>query len=156
MGEESLDYGVRFTRGKFLNVVPVYQSKADRDFKFELYNNRVRAKRPVATLITSAGTVIREGMFKRSFNATLEIRPDVPFSQEELSDLPTDIALLMFRELGGNPSEEEFIIKITCPIRNNSEEENDNVISELWMSGVMNLNCYNIFSSNALAMSSGY
>ena len=156
MGEESLDYGVRYTRGKFLNVVPVYQSKADRDFKFELYNNRVRAKRPVATLITSAGTVIREGMFKRSFNATLEIRPDVPFSQEELSDLPTDIALLMFRELGGNPSEEEFIIKITCPIRNNSEEENDNVISELWMSGVMNLNCYNIFSSNALAMSSGY
>ncbi|MCB8815832.1 hypothetical protein [Desulfosporosinus shakirovi] len=156
MGEESLDYGVRFTRGKFLNVVPVYQSKDDRNFKFELYNNRVRAKRPVATLVTSVGTIIREGMFKRSFHATLEIRPDVPFSQEELSDLPSDIAMLMFRELGGNPSEEEFIIKVTCPIRNDSDEEKDKVISELWMSGVIDCNQYNIFSNNALAMSSGY
>jgi len=156
MGEESLDYGVRYTRGNFLNVVPVYQPKGERNFKFELYNNRVRAKRPVAILTTSVGTVIRDGMIKRSFNAKLEIRPDVPFSQDELHELPTDVAKLMFRELGGNPTEEVFIIQITCPMRDNSAEKNDNVISESWMSGLIDFNHYNIFTSNALVMSSGY
>jgi len=61
MREESLDYGVRYTRGKFLNVVPVYRPEGERNFKFELYNNRVRARRPVATLTTSVGTVLQEG-----------------------------------------------------------------------------------------------
>lgn len=156
MRKESLDYGVRYTRGNFLNVVPVYLPEGERNLKFELYNNRVRARRPVATLTTSVGTVIREGMLKRSFNATLEIRPDVPFSQDELNDLPTDVATFMFRELGGNPLEEEFIIKIICPIREDSAEKKENVISESWISGPVDLNYYNIFSSNALVMSSGY
>jgi hypothetical protein len=156
MREESLDYGVRYTRGKFLNVVPVYRPEGERNFKFELYNNRVRARRPIATLTTSVGTVLQEGMIKRSFNATLEIRPDVPFSQEELNDLPTDVATLMFRELGGNPSEEVFIIQITCPIRDDSDEKIDNVISESWMSGVIDFNHYCIFSSSSLVASSGH
>lgn len=154
--EKSIDYGVRYTRGNFLNVVPVKGIEGERNFKFELYNNRATAKRPVATLTTSVGTVIREGMFKRAFYATLEIRPDVPFSQEELNDLPNDVATLMYRELGGNPSKEEFIIRITCPIRSDSSENKENVISEAWMSGVIDFNRYNIFSSNALVMSSGY
>lgn len=156
MREESLDYGIRYTRGKFLNVVPVYRPEGERNFKFELYNNRVRARRPVATLSTSVGTVLKEGMIKRSFNATLEIRPDVPFSQAELNDLPADVATLMFRELGGNPSEEEFIIKITCPIRDDSNEKKNIVISESWMSGLIDFNHYYIFSGSSLAMSSGY
>lgn len=156
MREESLDYGVRNTRGKFLNIVPVYRPESERNFKFELYNNRVRARRPVATLTTSVGTVIQAGMIKRSFNATLEIRLDVPFSQEELNDLPNDIATLMFRELGGNPLEEVFVIKITCPIRDDSDEKIDNVISESWMSGVIDFNHYYIFSSSSLVVSSGY
>jgi|GEM_PF-1631109 len=156
MREESLDYGIRYTRGNFLNVVPVYSPKGERNYKFELYNNRARARRPVGILTTSVGTVIREGMFKRSFNAILEIRPDVPFSQEELSDLPTDVATLMFRELGGNPLEEEFIIKITCPLRGDSSEKNEHVITESWISGVIDFNHYNVFSCNALVMSSGY
>jgi len=156
MRKESLDYGVRYTRGNFLDVVPAYRPESERYYKFELYNNRVRARRPVATLSTSVGTVIREGMLKRSFNATLEIRPDVPFSQDELNDLPTDVATFMFRELGGNPTEEEFIIKITCSIRNDSAEKKDNVISESWISGQIDFNDYNIFSSNVLVMSSGY
>lgn len=155
MKEKSLDYGVRYTRGQFLKVVAVYRPEGERNFKFELYNNRVRARRPVATLTTSVGTVLQEGMIKRAFKATLEIRPDVPFSQEELNDLPTDIATLMFRELGGNPSEEVFIIKITCPTRN-SDEKKDNLISELWMSGEIDFNHYGIFSSSTLAASSGY
>ena len=155
MREESLDYGVRYTRGKFLNVVPVYRPKDQRNFKFELYNNRVRSRRPVATLTTSVATVLKEGMIKRSFIATLEIRPDVPFSQEELNGLPTDVATLMIRELGGNPSEEIFIIKITCPIRDDSNEKNHNVISESWISGAIDLNHYYIFSGSALAASSG-
>lgn len=156
MRDESLDYGIRYTRGNFLNVVPVFRSEGVRNFKFEIFNNRVRARRPVATLTTSVSTVIREGMFKRAFNATLEIRSDVPFSQDELNDLPNDVALLMFRELGGNPTEEEFIIKITCPIRADSAVKTDNVISESWMSGLIDFNHYNIFSCNALVMSSGY
>ena len=156
MREESLDYGVRYTRGNFLNVVPVDRPKGERNSKFEIYNNRVRARRPVATLTTSVGTVLREGMFKRSFNATLEIRPDVPFSQMELNDLPADVATFMFRELGGNPSEEEFIIKITCRIQDDSAVMVDNVISESWLSGEANLSHYNILSSNPLVMSSGY
>lgn len=155
MREESLDYGVRYTRGKFLNIVPVYRPKGERNFKFELYNNRVRARRPVATLTTSVGTVLKEGMIKRSFTATLEIRPDVPFSQEELNGLPTDVATLMFTELGGNPLEEIFIIKITCPIRDDSNEKNDNVISESWMSGAIDFNHYYIFSGSSLAASLG-
>jgi hypothetical protein len=156
MRDESLDYGVRYTRGKFLKVVSVYRPEGGRNFKFELFNNRVRARRPVATLSTSVGTVIQEGMVKRAFHATLEIRPDVPFSQEELNDLPTDVATLMFQELGGNPSEEVFIIQITCPIRADSDEKKANVISESWMSGVIDFNQYNIFSNGSLAMSSGY
>lgn len=156
MREESLDYGVRYTRGQFLKVVPVYQPEGERNFKFELYNNRVRARRPVANLTISVGTVLQEGMIKRSFNATLEIRPDVPFSQEELKDLPSDVATLMFRELGGNPSEEVFIIKITSPIRDDSEEKKAKVISESWLSGVIDYNQYDIFSRGSLIASSGY
>ncbi|MHB8132007.1 MAG: hypothetical protein ACYDEX_23850, partial [Mobilitalea sp.] len=74
-------------------------------------------------------------MVKRSFKATMEIRPDVPFSQEELHDLPADVATLMIRELGGNPSEEQFIIQITCPIRDASGEKKNHIVSETWMSG---------------------
>ena len=155
MRKGSLNYGVRYTRGKFLNVVPMYRPEGERNFKFELYNNRVRSRRPVATLTTSVGTVLKAGMVKRSFNATLEIRPDVPFSQEELNDLPADVATLMFRELGGNPEKEEFIIKITCLIRVDSDEETDNVISESWMSGAIDFNHYNIFSNSSLDVSSG-
>ena len=156
MKEGSLDYGVRYTRGNFLDVVPVHRSEGERDFKFELYNNRVRARRPVATLTTSVGTVIQAGMLKRSFNATLELRPDVPFSQEELNDLPTDVATLMFRELGANTSEGVFVIKITCPIRGNQDEKKEKVISESWMSGSIEFNHFCIFSSNSLIASSGY
>jgi len=156
MREESVDYGVRFTRGKFLKVVSVYRPEGERNFKFELFNNRVRARRPVATLTTSVGTIIQEGMVKRAFNATLEIRPDVPFSQEELNELQTDVATLMFQELGGNPSEEVFVIRITCPIRGDSNGKKDNVISEFWMSGVMDFNHYCIFSNSSLVASSGH
>lgn len=156
MREESLDYGVKYTRGKFLNVVPVYRWKSERNFKFELYNNRVSARRPVATLTSSVGTVLQAGMIKRSFNATLEIRLDVPFSQEELNDLPADVATLMFRELGGNPLEEVFVIKITSPIQDDSGEKIDNVISESWMSGVIDCNHYYIFSRSSLVVSLGY
>lgn len=156
MREESLDYGVRYTRGKFLKVVPVFRSEGDRNFKFELFNNRVRARRPVATLSTSVGTVLQEGMVKRAFHATLEIRPDVPFSQEELNDLPTDVATLMIQELGGNPSEEVFIIQITSPIRDNLDNKKVNVISESWMSGVIDMNHYSVFSNNSSVASAGY
>lgn len=156
MREESLDYGVRYTRGNFLDVVPVHRPEGERNFKFELYNNRVRARRPVATLTTGVSTVIQEGMLKRSFNATLEIRPDVPFSQEELNDLPMDIATLLFRELGADPAEGVFIIKITCPIRGNSDEKKENVVSESWLSGSIDFNNFCIFSNNFLAASSGY
>ncbi|MCO5387230.1 hypothetical protein [Desulfosporosinus sp.] len=156
MREESPNYGVRYTRGNFLNVVPVYRPKGERNCKFEIYNNRVRAKRPIAILSISVGTILKEGMFKRSFNATLKIRPDVPFSQEELNDLPIDIATLMFRELGGNPLEEEFIIEITCPTLVDSSEQKDNVISELRMSELIDFNHYNIFTCNDLVMTSGY
>ncbi len=150
-----LDYGIRHTRGNFLNVVPVYRPEDERNFKFELFNNRVRARRLVATLTTSVGTVLQEGMVKRSFHATLEIRPDVPFSQEELNDLPTDVATLMVQELGGNPSKEVFIIKITCPIKDDSNQRKDIVISESWMSGVIDLKHYCIFSNSSLVASSG-
>lgn len=156
MREESLDYGVRYTRGKFLKVVPVSRPEGDRNFKFELFNNRVRARRPVATLSTSVGTVLQEGIVKRAFHATLELRPDVPFSQEELNDLPTDIATLMFQELGGNPSEEVFIIQITCPIRDASDKKKANLISESWMSGVLDMNHYNILSNNSSVASARY
>lgn len=156
MREKSHDYGVRFTRGQFLNLVPVYGSEGERNFTFELYNNRARSRRPVATLTTSLGTILQQGVIRRAFHATLEIRPDVPFSQEELNDLPADVATLMVRELGGKPSEEEFIIKITCPVRNNSDESNCNVISESWMSGNINFNDYYIFSGSSLVLSSGY
>lgn len=156
MREETLDYGVRYTRGNFLNVVPANRSKGDRNNKFEIFNNRVRARRPVATLTTSIGTILREGKFKRSFNANLEIRPDVPFSQMELKDLPMDVATFMYRELGGNPSEEEFIIKITCRFQEGSLEKADHVISESWLSGEVDFDRYTIFSGNPLVMSSGY
>jgi len=156
MRDESLVCGVRYTRGKFLNVIPVHGSEGGRNFKFELYNNRVRARRPVATLTTSVGTVFMEGKIRQSFNATLEIRTDVPFSQEELNDLPADVATFMFRELGGNPSEEEFIIKISCQLSDGSNQKKDKLISESWMSGVIDFNHYNVFSNSALVMSSGY
>ena len=156
MREESLDYGVRYTRGKFLKVVVVSRSEGNRNFKFELFNNRVRARRPVATLSTSVGTVLQDGMVKRAFYATLEIRPDVPFSQEELNDLQTDVATLMIQELGGNPSEEVFIIQITSPIRDNSDKKKANVISESWISGVIDMNHYNILSNNSPVAYAGY
>jgi hypothetical protein len=62
----------------------------------------------------------------------------------------------MFRELGGNPSEEVFIIKITCPIRDGSDEMKAKVISESWLSGVIDYNQYDIFSRGSLIASSGY
>lgn len=155
MREESLDYGIRYTRGKFLKLVPVSRPEVDRNFKFELFNNRVRARRPVATLSTSVGTVLQEGMVKRAFHATLELRPDVPFSQEELNDLPTDVATLMSQELGGNPSEEIYIIQITCPVRDASEKK-ARVISESWMSGVIDMSHYSILSNNSPFASAGY
>lgn len=156
MRKESLDYGIRYTRGNFLNVVPVYRPDDERTFKFELYNNRVRARRPVAALTVKAATVIREGMVKRCYEAALEIRPDVPFSQEELSDLPDDVATLIVRELGGNPLKEEFVIRITCQINNQSNPKNNKIISETCISGGVDLKSYNIFAGNALEMSSGY
>lgn len=156
MREESVDYGVRFTRGKFLKVVPVSRPEGNRNFKLELFNNRVKSTRPVATLSTSVGTVLQEGMVKRAFHATLEIRSDVPFSQEELNELKTDVATLMFQELGGNPSEEVFIIQITCPISVDSDKKKANVISESWMSGVIDMNHYSILSNNSLVASGGY
>jgi len=153
MRHESLVYGVR-PRGKFLDIVRVFQPEGDRNFKFELYNNGILGKRPVAILTTSVGKVLKAGRLKRSFNAILEIRLEVPFSQEELNDLPADVATLMVRELGGNLSEEEFIIKITFPIRDNSEEKIDNIISKSWMSGVIDSKHYYIFSSIDLVVSS--
>jgi len=150
-----LDYGIRQTRGNFLKVVPVYRPEGKGDLKFELFNNRVRARRLVASLTTSVGTVLQEGMVKRSFHATLEIRPDVPFSQQELNDLPNDVATLMVQELGGNPSEEIFIIKITCPTKDDSNQRKYSVISESWLSGVMDFNHYSIFSNSSLVASSG-
>lgn len=156
MREDSIDYGIRYTRGKFLNVVPVHQSEDERKFKFELFNNRVRARRPVATLTTSVGTVFLDGKMRQSFNANLRIRPDVPFSQEELSDLPADVATLMYRELGGNPLEEEFIVKITCPVHDDPNNKRDILISESWLSGLTDLNQYNVFSNCTLNESLGY
>lgn len=155
MREESRNYGIRYTRGKFLNVVPVYRSENGTDYMFELYNNRARASRPVAFLKATRGTVLVDGKVKRSFKAVLEIRPDVPFSQEELNDLPADVATLLIKELGGNPAHEEFIIKITCPISTDDYQTTETVISESWISGVINPNCYQVFSSSALMMSSG-
>jgi len=155
MIQASLDYGVRYTRGKFLNVVPVPQQKGARDFKFELYNNRARTTRPVATLTTSTGTFLKAGMFKPSFIGILEIRPDVPFSQVELHDLPTDVATLMFMVLGGNPTEEEFVIKITCPKLDDPDQKEVNTISESWMSGEMNFKHYSIFTGRFIIMPSG-
>ncbi len=157
MIQESLDYGVRYTRGKFLNVVPipVPQLEGGRNFRFELYNNRAKATRPVATLTTSSGTFLQAGMFKPSFIGILQIRPDVPFSQVELNDLPIDVATLMFRVLGGNPTNEEFIIKITCPILDDPDEKEVYTISESWMSGEINLKHYSMFTGRFVIMPSG-
>ncbi|MDP4159208.1 MAG: hypothetical protein Q8911_05505, partial [Bacillota bacterium] len=132
---ESVDFGVRYTRGRFLTVepVPISQPEGDRNHKFVLYNNRARTKRPVATLTTRVGTILQMGKVRPSFIGTLEIRPDVPFSQEELNDLPTDVATLMSRVLGGNHAEEKFIVKITCPILNDNDEEDVKIISESWI-----------------------
>lgn len=150
MREKSPTYGIMSTRGTFINIVPVNVPKEARKFKFELYNNRVRARRSIATLTTSAGTILQEGRIKRSFNATLEIRSDVPFSQEELNYLATDVATLMMQELGGNPSEEVFVIKITCPLRDDSEKKIEKIISESWMTGIVDFKHYNIICSSSL------
>lgn len=156
--QETVDYGVRHTRGRFLTVVPVPGSKSEggRNCKFELYNNRARATRPIGILTTSVGTIIQRGMVKPSFFGTLEIRPDVPFSQMELNDLPTDVATLMFRVLGGNPENEEFIVKITCPNLDDPDEKEYKTISESWMGGeVTNLKHYSMFTGRSVIMSSG-
>ena len=155
---ESIDPGVRYTRGRFLTVVPVpaSQSEGVRHSKFELFNNRARATRPVATLTTHTGTVIQNGMVKPSFIGTLEIRTDVPFSQMELNNLPTDVATLMFRVLGGNPENEEFIVKITSPNSADSAEKDNNLISESWMGGgVINSKHYSIFTGRSVIMPFG-
>ena len=111
------------------------------------FNNRARATRPVAVLTTHTGTVIQNGMVRPSFIGTLEIRTDVPFSQMELNNLPTDVATLMFRVLGGNPEHEEFIVKITSPNSADSAEKDNNLISESWMGGgVINSKHYSIFT----------
>ena len=157
MIEESADFGVRYTRGRFLTVVPVpaSQLEGERNYKFELYNNRARTKRPVATLTTRVGTVLQLGNLKPSFIGTLEIRPDVPFSQEELQMLPTDVATLMFRVLGGNPSEEKFIVKITCSGLNDQDEADVKIISESWIDGTRNFKHYSIFTGRSVIMPSG-
>jgi hypothetical protein len=157
MIEESVDFGLRYTRGRFLRVEPVLVSQpvGERNYKFELYNNRTRTKRPVATLTTRVGTVFQLGNIKPSFIGTLEIRPDVPFSQEELHDLPADVATLMFQVLGGNPSEEKFIVKITCSILDDHDEEEVKIISESWMDESMDFKHYSIFTGRFLVMPSG-
>lgn len=154
---EAVEFGIRSTRGRFLTVEPVrvIQSEGICNHIFELYNNRARTKRPVATLTTSFGTVLQLGYIKPSFVGTLEIRPDVPFSQEELRDLPVDVATLMFRVLGGNPTEEVFIVKITCPILNDQNEEKVKIISESWLDGIEDFKHYSIFTGRALILPSG-
>ena len=158
MIQETIDHGVRYTRGRFLNVVPVpaSQSEGVRNCKFELYNNRARSTRPVATLTTRVGTIIQNGMIKPSFFGTLVIRPDVPFSQVELNDLPIDVATLMFRVLGGNPTNEEFIVKITCPNLQDPDEKELKIISESWLgSGITNFKHYSMFTGRSVIMPSG-
>ncbi|WP_075366241.1 hypothetical protein [Desulfosporosinus metallidurans] len=157
MIEESADFGVRYTRGRFLTVepVPVSQLEGERHYKFELFNNRARTKRPVATLTTRVGTVLQVGNVKPSFIGTLEIRPDVPFSQEELQMLPADVATLMFRVLGGNPTEEKFIVKITCSVLDDQDEEEVKLISESWIDGTINFKHYSIFTGRSVIMPSG-
>jgi len=155
---EAVDMGVRYTRGRFLTVVPVPSSQHgdERNLRFELFNNRARATRPVAILTTLVGTIILDGMVKPSFSGTLEIRPDVPFSQMELDDLTTDTATLMFRVLGGNPGYERFIVKIVCPYIDDQAEKEFKVISESWMGGgVTNCKHYSIFTGRSVIMSSG-
>ena len=152
---EAVGHGVRNTRGRFLTVVPVPASLSEgvRHSKFELFNNRARATRPVAILTTHAGTIIQNGMVRPSFIGTLEIRTDVPFSQIELNILPTDVATLMFRVLGGNPENEEFIVKITSPNEGDPDEKESNVISESWMGGgVINFQHYSIFTGRSVIM----
>jgi len=151
--EESVDFGVKYTRGRFLTVEPVSgsQSEGEGNYQFVLYNNRARTKRPVATLTTRVGTIFHLGNLKPSFVGTLEIRPDVPFSQEELRDLPADVATLMFRVLGGNPIEEKFIVKITCPILDDDDEE-VKIISESWIDEKMDLKHYSIFTGRSVIM----
>lgn len=158
MIQESMDQVVRYTRGRFLTVVPVPASSQPdgvQNLKFELYNNRARATRPVGILTTRVGTIIQNGMVKPSFSGTLEIRPDVPFSQMELNDLPTDVATLMLRVLGRNPENEEFIVKITCPNLDGQAENKFNIISESWMGGgVTNFKHYSIFTGRSVIMPS--
>lgn len=156
MIEECADSGVRYTWGRFLTVelVPGSQTDGKRNYKFILYNNRARTKRPVATLTTRVGTVLQLGNLKPSFVGTLEIRPDVPFSQEELRDLPADVATLMYRALGGNPIEEKFIVKITCSILDDQDEEEVKIISESWMDEIINFKHYSIFTGRSLIMPS--
>lgn len=154
MIEESIDFGVRYTRGRFLTVEPVpgSQPEGGGNYKFVLYNNRARTKRPVATLTTRVGTIFHLGNLKPSFVGTLEIRPDVPFSQEELRDLPADVATLMVRVLGGNPSEEKFIVKITCPIMDDEDEDEVMIISESWIDGNIDFKHYSIFTGRSVIM----
>ena len=156
---ESEDFGVRYTRGRFLTVEPlpvsIYQPKGERNYKFILYNNRAKTKRPVATLTTRVGTVLLAGNVKPSFVGTLAIRPDVPFSQEELRDLPTDVATLMFRVLGGNPIEEKFIVRITCPLFDDQDEEEVKIISESWIDGTIKFKHYSIFTGRSVIMPPG-
>lgn len=155
MIQESVEHGVRYTRGRFLTVVPVVASQPEsvRNFKFELYNNRARATRPVGVLTTRVGTIIHNGIVKRSFLGTLELRPDVPFSQMELNDLPTDVATLMLRALGGNPENEEFIVKIICPNLDDPDEKEVNIISESWMGcEVTDFKHYSIFTGRSVIM----
>ena len=158
MIQEAVDHGVRYTRGRFLTVVPVPASQAEsaRNFKFELYNNRAKATRPVGILTTHVGSIILNGMVRRSFLGTLEIRPDVPFSQMELYDLSTDVATLMLRVLGGNPENEEFIVKIICPNLDDPTEKEFNIISESWVGGgVTDFKHYSIFTGRSVIMPFG-
>lgn len=155
---ESVDQGIRYTRGRFLTVVPVPASHPEgvRNFKFELFNNRARATRPVAILTTRVGTIILNGMIKPSFCGTLEIRTDVPFSQMELNDLTTDVATLMYRVLGGNPEKEEFIVKITSPNLDEPDKNDLRVIKESWMGReVINFKNFLIFTGRTVLMPSG-
>ncbi|KJR46847.1 hypothetical protein UF75_2776 [Desulfosporosinus sp. I2] len=159
MIEELEDFGVRNTRGRFLTVEPVPVPECEGNHKFVLYNNRAKTKRPVATLTTRVGTVLLSGNVKPSFVGTLAIRPDVPFSQKELQDLPADVATLMFRVLGGNPLEEKFIVKITCPILDDQDQDDDEeevqIISESWIDGTTNFKHYSIFTGRSVIMPSG-
>ena len=135
------------------HVLDVIQDKVYRELHTRIDTTNIYVRSAVSDCGIVPNTL--NCMFKPSFIGILEIRPDVPFSQVELHDLPTDVAALMFMVLGGNPTEEEFVIKITCPNLDDPDEKEINTISESWMSGEMNFKHYSIFTGRFTIMPSG-